>query len=280
MIKKLATAALAAMMLLAAGCSTPKDVAYFQNDAEVVAIAKQQPIRIMPGDKIAILVKARDAAVSELFNLNIYSTRTNASSGTGITNANTKLEYHPGSNEGVASYTVTPEGTIDFPVLGVLDVKGMSRAELAGYIKGELAGRDLVKDPKVTVEFINTGVNIIGEVLKPGRYDLNVDEITILEALALAGDLTINGQRTNVRVLREENGQVKVYKLDLTDLDKTASSPAYYLQQNDVVYVEPNAMRKRQTTVNGNNTLSASFWISVTSLLTSVVTTLGVFIKK
>ena len=173
-------------------------------------------------------------------------------------------------NEGMGAYTVSPEGTIDFPVLGNLTVSGMSRSELAGFIKGELMGRELVKDPVVTVEFLNTGVSVLGEVLTPGRYDVNLDQFTIFDAISLAGDLTIQGQRKNVKVLRKEADGIHTYVVDLTDMAKTMSSPAYYLKQGDLVYVEPNGVKKRQTTVNGNTALSASFWVSVASLLTSV----------
>ena len=110
----------------------------------------------------------------------------------------------------------------------------------------------------------------MGEVLAPGRYDMNRDNITILEALSLAGDLTIQGKRDNVMVIREEDGQLKTYRVDLTNGQQLMSSPAFYLKQDDIVYVEPNGVRKRQTTVNGNTALSASFWVSVASLLTSV----------
>ena len=85
-----------------------------------------------------------------------------------------------------------PSGEIDFPVLGDIKVSGMTRSELSGYIKGELMGRELVKDPTVIVDFLSTGISIIGEVNKPGRYDLNRDNINIIEALALAGDLTVD----------------------------------------------------------------------------------------
>ena len=156
----------------------------------------------------------------------------------------------------------------------------MTRAELAGYIKGELMGRELVKDPTVVVEFLSSGINVIGEVNRPGRYDLNRDDLNILEALSLAGDLSITGQRKNVKVIRVEDGQVNTYTLDLTDAGSLMKNPAFYLQQDDVIYVEPNNMRKRQTTVNGNNALSTGFWISVASLITSAVTTIGVFINK
>ena len=156
----------------------------------------------------------------------------------------------------------------------------MTRAELSGYIKGELVGRELVKDPTVLVDFLSTGISVLGEVSRPGRYDLNRDDINIIEALTLAGDLTINGQRENVKVVRIEDGKVNTYVLDLTDAASLVKSPAFYLSQNDVIYVEPNAQKKRSSTVNGNNALSVSFWVSVASLLTSVVTTIAVFINK
>lgn len=261
-----------------ASCSAPKDVAYFQNEETIINEIKSQPIKVRPGDKLAIVVKSKDAGVSSLFNLPVYSTRLD-SYGNGSGSPTTSLEYRPSGTDGIASYTVSPDGYIDFPVLGKLKIEGMTRSEVAGFVKGELMGRDLLKDPTVSVEFINSGINVMGEVVKPGRYDINLDKINVIEALSLAGDLTINGMRKNVKVLREEGGSIHVYTLDLTDLKSTAKSPAYYLQQNDVVYVEPNDNRKRQSTVNGNNALSTSFWISVASLVTTAVTTIGVFVK-
>ncbi|MDE5813993.1 MAG: polysaccharide biosynthesis/export family protein, partial [Muribaculaceae bacterium] len=177
--------------------------------------------------------------------------------------------YNVGYSEGMMAYTVTKEGTIDFPVLGVLKVEGMTRGELAGFIKGEILGRGLLKEAQVSVEFLNVGVSVLGEVNRPGRFDLNSDQITLLEALSLAGDMSIQGQRENVKVLRTEGDKVKTYIIDLTDAQALASSPAYYLKQGDIVYVEPNTIRKRQTTSNGNNVTNVSFWLSVASLLTS-----------
>jgi polysaccharide export outer membrane protein len=122
----------------------------------------------------------------------------------------------------------------------------------------------------VTVEYANLCFNVLGEVNKPGRYTFDRDHLTILDALSKAGDLTIQGRRENVFVMREEGNQRKTYRVNLLNGRELLSSPAYYLQQNDVVYVEPNDYRARQTQVNGNNVLAAPFWISVASLLTSV----------
>lgn len=268
--------------LLLTGCSAPKKITYFQDTDTNAVIQAPTPsqIKIEPGDKLSIIVKTKDAAVSALFNLPVYSSRI----GQGAPSNGTTTEqrnYTGSGNDGVASYTVAPDGKIDFPVLGYLEVAGMTRSELAAFIKGELLGRNLVKDPTVIVEFLSSGFSVMGEVARPGRYDLNRDQINVLEAIALAGDLTINGQRENVKVVRQfPGGKIETYDLDLTNAKQMASSPGFYLHQNDVIYVEPNSQRKRSSTVNGNNALSVGFWVSVASLLTSVVTTVAVFINK
>ena len=272
-------AALAVVMMTLTSCKVPQKVAYFQDAESIINVANVSPIKIRPEDKLQIVVKSKDPEVSDLFNLPIYSQR--VGTGTTMTDAGTTSRlYRQSSNDGLATYTVDKQGDIDFPVLGKLHIAGMTRSELCGYIKGELTGRNLVKDPVVTVEFLNTGVNMIGMLKNPGRYEINSDHLTLIEAIALAGDLTLGGRRDNVKVLREENGDIRVYTVDLTDLKGASASPVYYLQQNDVVYVEPNDMVKRQTTVNGNNALSTSFWISVASLVTTAVTTIGVFVNK
>ncbi|MDE6258710.1 MAG: polysaccharide biosynthesis/export family protein [Muribaculaceae bacterium] len=269
------------LCIVMTGCKVPQKVAYFQDTDTntIVDLAASKQITVKPGDRISIVVKSKDPAISDLFNLPVYSSR--IGTGGSQISGDVKLRSYSGPNsETLASYTVDSKGDIDFPVLGMLHIEGMTRAELSGYIKGELMGRDLVKDPTVIVDFLSTGVDVLGEVKNPGRYDINKDNITILEAISLAGDLNITGQRENVKVIRTENGKLHTYKIDLTDSKSVASSPVYYLQQGDVVYVEPTDMQKRATTVNGNNALSVGFWISVASLLTSVVTTLAVFINK
>ena len=155
-------------------------------------------------------------------------------------------------------------------MLGKLHVQDMTREEVAVYIKKELQSHDLIKDPVVTVEFMNLSVNVMGEVNRPGRYNIDKDHLTILDALSQAGDLTIYGKREKVLVLRNENGKQRVYGINLCSADHLYSSPVYYLQQNDVVYVEPNDTKARQSTVNGNNVRSTSFWISLASLLTTI----------
>lgn len=262
-----------------AGCSVPKDVAYFQDVTnETITLPTTGELKIKPNDKLNIIIKTIDPNIAAMFNLNVVSDRLGEN-----------LIVNPGagnfrsatnSASGISKYTVSPQGTIDFPAIGEVKVAGMTRSELAGFLKGELMGRNLAKDPVVTVEFANMGVSVMGEVRSPGRYDINQDRVTVLDAISMAGDLELQGKRDNITVLREENGEVKTYKVDLTNFQELAQSPAYYMQQGDVVYVEPNDMKKRQTTTNGNNVYSTGFWISVASLLTSVVTTVGVFVVK
>lgn len=254
------------------GCSTPKNIAYFQDaeDAKVIetVVLEQKAIKVQPYDKLSIVVYSKDPALAQLFNLNVVTNYTKQPGGFSGTGSQSR-DFTPGVNEGISTYTVSPSGTIDFPVLGELKIEGMTRNELAGYIKGEIVGRNLVKDPVVTVEFLNVGFSVLGEVNRPGRFDLNKDVINIVEALSLAGDMSIQGQRDNVMLLRQGANGFETYRVDLTNMDNVTKSPAFYLKQGDIIYVEPNNIRKRQTTNNGNNLMNVSFWISVASLLTT-----------
>lgn len=259
----------AAAALLLCAC-TPKNVTYFQNVDQIVEPVDMQAtaIKVQPEDKLSIVVHSKDDQLSKLFNLPVVSSNI-TSTATLSTDVKT-IRSDGGIRSGVSLYTVTPQGNIEFPVLGTIHVAGMTRSEVAALIKGEIIGRDLVKDPTVTVEFANVGVSVLGEVNQPGRMEVNRDHLSVAEALAMAGDMTINGMRENVMVIRTQNGKRTVYRLDLTNAEQAFNSPGWYLQQNDIVYVEPNAQQKRAATTNGNNVLSTGFWISCASLLTSV----------
>lgn len=258
------------LVTMMASCTTPKDITYIQdmNEEVIIENAKRRAIRLQPDDKISIVVHSKDPQLAALFNLPVVA---NSTRNIGLSTGSGAQQRAYTTSEGMSSYIISQQGTIEFPVLGTLKIGGMTRGEAAAFIKGELIGRDLVKDPTVIIEFLNTGVSVMGEVRNPGRFDMNRDNITVLEALSLAGDLTIYGMRENVKVVREENdGTIRVYPIDLTKGKKMLESPGYFLKQNDIIYVEPTDKRKRETTVNGNTALSASFWISVASLLTSV----------
>lgn len=240
-------------------CSTPK-ISYFQDlqsDVNKVKIATPAEIRIQPEDKLSILVNCQDPRLSNMFNLPVILQQ---------------VGYGDiPSNRGIACYTVDSKGNIDFPVLGSQHIQGMTRQEVAEHIKKELKSNDLVKDPVVTIEFVNLSVSVMGEVNRPGRYNINKDNFTVLDALSLAGDLTVYGKRDNILVMRNEGGEQHIHKIDLCSGTQVYSSPVFYLKQNDVIYVEPNKTKARQSTVNGNNIRSTSFWISLASLITSII---------
>lgn len=251
----------AAVLALLASCATTKQVAYFQDSEDVTpAVAPKPSIKIQPGDEISIVVNCPTAKVTSQFNLPVVSKRLGLDTDEATSNGNE-----------TSGYTVGSDGRIDFPVLGRIPVAGKTREQIAGLIKDELIAREQVKEIVVTVDYVNLSYHVLGEVTRPGRFAITKDGMTITEALAAAGDLTINGQRKDVKVLRNENGKQQTYVLDLTSSENVLASPAYYLQQNDVVYVEPNKMRKRQATVNGNILVSASSWMSFASLVASAV---------
>lgn len=207
---------------------------------------------IQPQDQLSIIVSSLDPKLSSQFNLSLSTYLT----GTEMSSSSTRR---------ITGYVVDNDGFIDFPALGRLRAAGLNRWELQDKISNELADKGLLKDAIVTVEFMNFKISVLGEVSSPGSYTVIGDKITIFQALAQARDLTIYGQRNNVRVIREHNGQRQIYSLDLTDSD-IFESPAYYLQQNDVVYVTPSKVRAGQGEINENYFRSGSFWISLASI--------------
>lgn len=247
-------------LLALSACGAPQQIAYFQDfnqNPDTLINLKSAVITAKPTDKLYIGVKSKDPQISQLFNL----------TGTATTSTGVKDAYY---------YTVDSKGNIDFPVLGTLHVAGRTREQIAEEIKKVLVERNLVKDPVVTVSLTNLHYSVMGEVARPGQYEIEDEKVTILDALSKAGDLTIYGTREDVMVLRQENGHQKIYKINLCSGNSVFNSPVYYLQQNDVVYISPNKTKARQSTVNGNNVRSTSFWISLASLATSV----AVLIKK
>ena len=246
------------LVLLLGACSTPKQISYFQ-DADSVngaRIAAPKEITIKPKDKISILVNCKSQELTALFNLPQISYSVGASSS--------------GSANVTSGYTVDESGYINFPVLGKMYVAGLTRPQIAEKIRNELEAQGQASNAIVTVEYLNLNYQVLGEVNQPGTFAISKDATTILDAIGNAGDLTIYGKRDNVKLLRNNNGRQETYVIDLTSAQSLISSPAYYLQQNDVIYVEPNDVKARMSTVNGNNVRSTSFWISLASLASSV----------
>lgn len=258
--------AAAGITLILSSCSTPKDVTYFQDvqPGLEIPVVTETPITLEPNDKISIIVSTSDPRLNALFNLPIGTTR--------LSGDTQSSQPSNSSNGEVAPYTINKAGDINFPVLGRLHIEGMTRDQVSEYIRRELISRDLAKNPIVTVEYLNLAVSVMGEVNSPGRYGISREDFTIIDALSAAGDLTIYGQRENIKVIREENGKQKAYYINLNSGRDIAQSPVYYLKQGDVIYVEPNYTKKRTKTPNGNLWSTPSIWITLLSTAISVAT--------
>ena len=246
-------------ILMLSSCGTVKDIAYFQNKMVDTpeAIDKHAGIVIQPKDMLSIVVSSRNPELVAMFNLPVvsYQAGSEVVSGAG--------------QQRLVGYIVDNSGKIDFPVLGPIEVAGLTRWELSELIKSRLLKDGLLTDAVVTVEFMNFKVSVIGEVNSPGTFTINGDKVTVLQALSLARDLTIFGERENVTVIRERDGQRTMYEINLCDVSMF-NSPAYYLQQNDVVYVQPSAVKARQSTTDDKALRMTSIFVSGGSLLVSI----------
>jgi polysaccharide export outer membrane protein len=271
MKKQVKSLLIVSLICLLGSCAAPRNVAYFQNAEAIrgMTLQNEQPLRLRPKDKINIIVNSADPMLVSQFNLTA-ATSSIRSIGSTTTPKTTAGSTSGNSTAQLLAYTVDEQGDINFPVLGKVAVGGKTRQEVAEYIRLRLIDRDLVRDPIVTVEYVNLSVKILGEVNHPGRIDITKDYFTIVDAIADAGDLTINGQRENVMVLREVDGEDQTYVINLCDRQEMLTSPAYYLQQNDVIYVTPNSKKKREARSAGNVFNQPSIWISLASLLTTI----------
>ena len=273
---KFITWGLLAALLLLGSCTTPQNITYFPelSNGSIVQAERPLDIRVKPEDKLSIVVSTQDPALSTLFNLVTTQNRLGQS-----TSAATAMGNAASGSGQVSYYTVDSKGDINFPVLGKIHIGGLTREGVAKKITEDLVKADLVKDPIITVEFANTGISIIGEVNTPGRYEFNKDRLTIIDAIAMAGDLTINGVRENILVMRNiGDGKQEAFRVNLLDAQELASSPVFYLQQDDVIYVEPNDKAKRETTPSGNTTYTPAFWVSMGSFgltIATLITTLS-----
>ena len=268
-MKKLSRFALALPVLLMAACATPANIVYFQDsdNGETFIPAEVRPICLKPMDQVSIIVNSRDPQVTAMFNLPYYTYRIGeAQSVTSLAGSSSSFT----ASNSISGYTVDSEGYIDFSVIGKVKVSGLTREQTAEHIKALLIDSKQIKDPSVTVEFMNLGFSVLGEVTRPGRYKIDRDRFTLFDVLGLAGDLTINGQRENVTLIRHDGSKDQIFKVNLLDSKAVYASPAFYVQQGDVIYVTPNEKRQRESTVNGNNIRSSSFWLSLASLATSV----------
>lgn len=250
--------AVTVMAVLLASCGSTKNVAYFQN-SDSVDLSNSQVLydaRIMPKDVLNITVTATDAEAALPFNMTVPTTLNQAQTST---YAQALLQ----------SYLVDNDGDVDFPKIGRVHLGGLTKTEaeklICEKIKPYMSANE---NPIVTVRMTNYKISVLGEVNRPGMYTVGNEKITVLEALAQAGDLTIYGVRNNVKLVREDSTGLKsIHVLNLNDAN-IINSPYYYLQQNDMIYVEPNKVKAQNSSVGSMTTL----WFSATSILISIAT--------
>jgi len=262
MMKKLLRCTLLMVVVASLAACNPqtwKNINYLQdiNGDTVMPMAVNRGIIIQPQDQLSIIVTSRNNLLAAQFNKSIATYYTGSEMATS------------GGSQRITGYVVDNEGDIMFPQIGRIHVAGMNRWELQDMITQRLVEEGLLTDANVTVEFLNFKISVLGEVPSPGTYNVTGDKITIFQALALARDLSIYGKRDNVMVVREQNGERRIYTLDLRN-SSLFDSPAYYLQQNDVVYVTPSDVRAGQSTINENYFKSGGFWMSLGSLAITV----------
>lgn len=236
-------------------CASKKDVIYYQNIDGLVnpENSNSYEIKIQADDLLLIIVSADDAESAVPFNLSVV----NMPSSNVISSTQ--------GQQTLQSYLVDYNGEINFPVLGKLKVGGLTRSELLQFLREKL--EKYIKNPIINVRITNFKFSLQGEVMNPGTYSISSERVTLIEALAMAKDLTIYGRRDNILIIRELNGVKSYNRVDITKAD-FINSPFYYLAQNDVVYVEPNKVRVNGAGV-GTNT---GVIISATSLLITLIT--------
>jgi Periplasmic protein involved in polysaccharide export len=256
-MKKLSSYALLALTtLLLASCGNTKNIPYFQNSKDFVPEESRYlyDARIMPKDLLTITVSTVNPEAAAPFNQTVPT----------ALNMSTRTSY---SQPALQTYLVDNYGFIEFPIIGSLNVSGLTKSACEKMIHDKIQPyMNANENPVVTVRMANYKISVLGEVARPGMYQVGNEKINILEALAQAGDLTIYGVRDSVKLIREDaTGKKEIHSLNLNDAN-IISSPYYYLQQNDIVYVEPNKVKARNSNIGTSTTL----WFTATSILISL----------
>ena len=253
-------------VILLGSCANSEKVAYFQNANEINLTESKglYDAHIRPKDILTITVSTTDPLAAKPFNLVVMNP------------LNSSGNINSGNTGSLQTYLVDNEGMINFPILGKIKVGGLSKTDcesmITGMIKPYMAESE---NPIVTVKMASYKVTVIGEVQHPGTFPVAQEKINVLEAIAQAGDLSIYGKRDNIMLIREkDNGEKEIHKLDLTDAD-LFNSPYYYLQQNDVIYVEPNRVKAKNSSIGQSTTI----WLSFIGIVTSVASLLVNILK-
>ncbi|WNH10256.1 polysaccharide biosynthesis/export family protein [Thalassobellus suaedae] len=245
---KLLLAVLLFVILLTTSCSTKQDIVYFQNakNFETIVDTDTFAAKLKVGDIVSIYVSTAVPDVAKPYNIMLET----------------------GTQGQLIDYLIDIEGNIDYPVLGKIKLLGLTVEEAKALFKKKFSEGNLLKDPVIIIRVLNFRVTVAGEVRSPGVYSVSGERISILEALAMAGDLTIKGKRDNVLIVRDFNGTKTYTRIDLTNKE-VFNSPVYYLTQNDYIYVEPN--NSAISSASGDSRIGTIITISSFILTTALI---------
>lgn len=233
------------LTILLEGCSKAKDFVYIEDIQPNITmhLQDQRPIKLQVGDRLTINVHSRDKELVEMFNVGGGAASTDHTQ---------------------SAYTVDDNGCIEMPIIGSVRVKGLTRMELQNMIRYKLLASKLLRDPIVNVNFVDMAYYVVGD-MGTGRHAIDRDHITFMEAIAECGDISMTGRRDNILVLRTIDGQQTPYEVNVLNTYDFYSSPVYYLQQNDVIYVRPTNQKIDQTSLYGSQWRTPTFWMSTFS---------------
>ena len=240
------------VLLILASCVSKKDIVYFQNDEiDQTKVSNKYKTFFKPDDLLEVTISAKDIDAVRPFNLSAVTYSTSSNSAIGVAQQQT--------------YLINVDGEVEIPVIGKIKLGGLTREKGIELLKSKLSP-DYIKSPHINIKIINFKISVLGDVALPGNFVIPNERITIIDAIGLAGDLNISGNRSNILVIREENGMKIKYRVNLLSND-TFTSPAYYLQQNDVVLVEHNTAKMQSASSN----TSTQFFISLTAVVIGVL---------
>lgn len=250
--------------LFLSSCASQKRAWYLQ-DAEnntVSNITTDYQIKIKPLDRLTVIVNSKNPELAAPFN-----TSSSLNSLTGVTGGQTTTS----SITAIQTRSIDDNGILNMPIIGDIQCTGLTRSELERKIAKLIIDGEYINDPTVNINFVDMKISVIGEVRTPGQYDIASDRISLFDALAMAGDLTIYGKRDDVAITREENGERTVVYLNLNSKE-IFESPYYYLQQNDIVYIKPNKAKSAAGEIDQNRTFYLSLASTAISVATLIVT--------
>ncbi|MDE5621579.1 MAG: polysaccharide biosynthesis/export family protein [Alistipes sp.] len=265
-MKSILRATVLMAVVFLASCSAEKKAwkkAWYIQDAQfetVDRILQNGQIRIKPLDRLTIMVNSRNPELAVPFNSWSSYSSLSGTQTAGSTGASS-LQIR----------TVDERGMLGMPIIGEIEAQGKTRSELSQAIADKIAAAGYINDASVNVEFADMKISVLGEVERPGYFDVTRDKVTIFDALAMAGDMTVYAVREEVIVEREENGQRTFYTIDLTST-KSFDSPVYYLQQNDIIYVKPNRYKAQTGRISQNRNFYLSLIATAISITTLIVT--------